>query len=318
MHRVDEQLAKGLDRKVWLPSGGSLVIDRTEAMAVIDVNTGKFIGSGRQPRGDGHQQQPRGGRGDRPPAAAARPRRHHRHRLHRHGPGVQPRPGAAPAAGVPGPGPDQAPGGRGHLAGADPDDPQARRPGPAGGVLRDRDSATAAACGAHGAGAAPGTPRTPAGPRLGRRRRAARPAPRAPERPGTSTRRPRPAQARSRTATPTASAFRPAVRRGRRPERAASPTASRRAPAGHRAGAAARRRTPTAGRPAEPSTCPSQHVSAREHECPWRPRSTATTCSRPSQAEAARARAAGDAQASHRAPPGKDASPSVLQAESEA
>ncbi|MFV0253367.1 MAG: Rne/Rng family ribonuclease [Beutenbergiaceae bacterium] len=45
-HRIDEQLAKGLDRKVWLPSGGSLVIDRTEAMTVIDVNTGKFTGSG--------------------------------------------------------------------------------------------------------------------------------------------------------------------------------------------------------------------------------------------------------------------------------
>ncbi|WP_314037912.1 Rne/Rng family ribonuclease [Dietzia sp. CH92] len=45
-HRVDEQLAKALDRKVWLPSGGSLVIDRTEAMTVIDVNTGKYTGSG--------------------------------------------------------------------------------------------------------------------------------------------------------------------------------------------------------------------------------------------------------------------------------
>ncbi|SHF91164.1 ribonuclease E/G [Geodermatophilus nigrescens] len=44
--RVDEQLAKALDRKVWLPSGGSLVIDRTEAMTVVDVNTGKFTGSG--------------------------------------------------------------------------------------------------------------------------------------------------------------------------------------------------------------------------------------------------------------------------------
>ncbi|SDE87894.1 ribonuclease E [Blastococcus fimeti] len=44
--RIDEQLAKALDRKVWLPSGGSLVIDRTEAMTVVDVNTGKFIGSG--------------------------------------------------------------------------------------------------------------------------------------------------------------------------------------------------------------------------------------------------------------------------------
>ncbi|HET7659354.1 MAG TPA: Rne/Rng family ribonuclease, partial [Oryzihumus sp.] len=45
-HRVEEQLAKAMDRKVWLPSGGSLVIDRTEAMTVIDVNTGKFVGSG--------------------------------------------------------------------------------------------------------------------------------------------------------------------------------------------------------------------------------------------------------------------------------
>ena len=44
--RVDEQLMKALDRKVWLPSGGSLVIDRTEAMTVVDVNTGKFVGSG--------------------------------------------------------------------------------------------------------------------------------------------------------------------------------------------------------------------------------------------------------------------------------
>ncbi|GAA4567979.1 Rne/Rng family ribonuclease [Planotetraspora kaengkrachanensis] len=45
-YRVDEQIAKGLDRKVWLPSGGSLVIDRTEAMTVVDVNTGKFTGQG--------------------------------------------------------------------------------------------------------------------------------------------------------------------------------------------------------------------------------------------------------------------------------
>ena len=45
-NRIDEQLAKGMDRKVWLPSGGTLIIDRTEAMTVIDVNTGKFIGAG--------------------------------------------------------------------------------------------------------------------------------------------------------------------------------------------------------------------------------------------------------------------------------
>ncbi|WP_243761468.1 Rne/Rng family ribonuclease, partial [Streptomyces sp. YIM 98790] len=45
-YRIDEQLMKALDRKVWLPSGGSLVIDRTEAMVVIDVNTGRFTGQG--------------------------------------------------------------------------------------------------------------------------------------------------------------------------------------------------------------------------------------------------------------------------------
>ncbi|NUK34793.1 ribonuclease E/G, partial [Streptomyces lunaelactis] len=45
-YRIDEQLMKALDRKVWLPSGGSLVIDKTEAMVVVDVNTGKFTGQG--------------------------------------------------------------------------------------------------------------------------------------------------------------------------------------------------------------------------------------------------------------------------------
>ncbi|WAJ43709.1 Rne/Rng family ribonuclease [Mycobacterium sp. Aquia_216] len=46
VHRIDEQLAKAMERKVWLPSGGTLVIDRTEAMTIVDVNTGKFTGSG--------------------------------------------------------------------------------------------------------------------------------------------------------------------------------------------------------------------------------------------------------------------------------
>jgi ribonuclease E len=45
-YRIDEQLTKAMERKVWLPSGGSLVIDRTEAMTVVDVNTGKFTGQG--------------------------------------------------------------------------------------------------------------------------------------------------------------------------------------------------------------------------------------------------------------------------------
>ncbi|MEH0147332.1 translation initiation factor IF-2 N-terminal domain-containing protein [Corynebacterium sp. Q4381] len=46
VYRVDEQIQKALSRTVWLPSGGTLIIDKTEAMTVIDVNTGKFTGSG--------------------------------------------------------------------------------------------------------------------------------------------------------------------------------------------------------------------------------------------------------------------------------
>ena len=81
---VQEQLLKALDRKVWLPSGGSLIIERTEALTVIDVNTGKNVGQV-EPRGDRLPQQPRGGRRGGPPAPAPRHRRDHRHRLHRHG-----------------------------------------------------------------------------------------------------------------------------------------------------------------------------------------------------------------------------------------
>ncbi len=44
-YHVSEQLAKALDRKVWLPSGGSLIVESTEALTVIDVNTGKNVGS---------------------------------------------------------------------------------------------------------------------------------------------------------------------------------------------------------------------------------------------------------------------------------
>ena len=43
-HRVEEQIHKALDRKVWLPSGGYLIIERTEAMTIVDVNTGKSVG----------------------------------------------------------------------------------------------------------------------------------------------------------------------------------------------------------------------------------------------------------------------------------
>jgi len=44
---IDSQLRKGMERQVYLPSGGSIVIDRTEAMTTIDVNTGRFIGKGK-------------------------------------------------------------------------------------------------------------------------------------------------------------------------------------------------------------------------------------------------------------------------------
>jgi len=44
-YHVEDQLRKALDRRVWLPSGGHLVIDRTEALTVVDVNTGRFVGS---------------------------------------------------------------------------------------------------------------------------------------------------------------------------------------------------------------------------------------------------------------------------------
>jgi len=43
-YHVEDQLRKALDRKVWLPSGGHIVLDRTEALTVVDVNTGKFVG----------------------------------------------------------------------------------------------------------------------------------------------------------------------------------------------------------------------------------------------------------------------------------
>ena len=43
-HRIEEQIHKALDRKVWLPSGGYLIIERTEAMTIVDVNTGKSVG----------------------------------------------------------------------------------------------------------------------------------------------------------------------------------------------------------------------------------------------------------------------------------
>ena len=105
-----EKVIDGLmGRRVDLPSGGYLMIDYAEALTVIDVNSGSFVGRGKQAPPGGHdpQDEPRGGRGGRQRAAAARHRRHHRHRLHRHGPRAQPRRGHEGAADLAGGGPHE-------------------------------------------------------------------------------------------------------------------------------------------------------------------------------------------------------------------
>ena len=100
---VDAEIRSTLNRRVDLPSGGYLVFDYAEAFTVIDVNTGRFVGSRSKnsagaARGHDHEEQPRSGEGGRAPAAAARHRRDHRHRLHRHGEPEEPgdRRGGAP------------------------------------------------------------------------------------------------------------------------------------------------------------------------------------------------------------------------------
>ena len=135
-HRIDESLAKAMDRKVWLPSGGSLVIDRTEAMTVVDVNTGKFVGSG------GNLEETVTKNNLEAAEEIVR-----QLRLRDIGGiividfidmvlGVQPRPRRAPPARVPRARPHQAPGRRGHLARPGADDPQAGRVRPGRGLLR--------------------------------------------------------------------------------------------------------------------------------------------------------------------------------------
>ena len=87
---VEQEIRSTLNRRVDLPSGGYLIFDYAEAFTVVDVNTGRFVGSRSSAwcgaaRGHDHEGQPGGGQGGRAPAAAARCRRDHRHRLHRHG-----------------------------------------------------------------------------------------------------------------------------------------------------------------------------------------------------------------------------------------
>ena len=135
-YHVHEQIHKALDRKVWLPSGGSLIIERTEALTVIDVNTGKNVGHV-EPGGDRLPQQPRGCGRDRPATPPPRHRRDHRHRLHRHGGGGQPGRGHQDLPVRPGPGQDPNPGVRHLRARVGGDDPQADLGGTGGVIFRD-------------------------------------------------------------------------------------------------------------------------------------------------------------------------------------
>ena len=84
---VQPEIDRALRSKVWLKSGGSIVINQTEALVAIDVNTGRYIGKKSAGRLEDTilKTNLEAVKGDRPPDPAARPRRHHRPRLHRHG-----------------------------------------------------------------------------------------------------------------------------------------------------------------------------------------------------------------------------------------
>ena len=83
LHGIEEEIDKALDRKVPLKSGGHLVIDQTEAMTTIDVNTGAYVGH-RNLEETIFRTNLEAAVEHRAPAAPAQPRRHHHHRLHRH------------------------------------------------------------------------------------------------------------------------------------------------------------------------------------------------------------------------------------------
>ena len=97
LFNIDEEIAKALARRVDLKSGGYLIIDQTEALTTVDVNTGGFVGA-RNFDDTIFKTNLEAGAGDRAPAAAAQPRRHHHHRLHRHGARGAPGGGAGRAA----------------------------------------------------------------------------------------------------------------------------------------------------------------------------------------------------------------------------
>jgi len=81
---IETEISRALGRRVWLKSGGYIIIDTAEALTVIDVNTGRYVGKTGSLEDD-HQDQPGGGEGNRPPAALPQHWRHHHHRLYRHG-----------------------------------------------------------------------------------------------------------------------------------------------------------------------------------------------------------------------------------------
>ena len=87
---LTEEINKALRSKVWLKSGGSIVINQTEALVAIDINTGKYRRQDRPPRRHHRQDQPRCHPRNRPSDPSARSRRHHHHRLHRHGRAQEP------------------------------------------------------------------------------------------------------------------------------------------------------------------------------------------------------------------------------------
>ena len=217
-HRIDESLAKAMDRKVWLPSGGSLVIDRTEAMTVVDVNTGKFVGSG------GNLEETVTKNNLEAAEEIVR-----QLRLRDIGGiividfidmvlGVQPRPRRAPPARVPRARPHQAPGRRGHLARPGADDPQAGRlrawsrsspssastvAGAASSCTPSRSTAVAARAAASASRAAPAPgAAVVARPPARRRPATARAVPAARTAPRATTPRSRPARPRPRSRPP--------------------------------------------------------------------------------------------------------------------
>ncbi len=82
---VTHELEKALRPKVWLKSGGYIVINQTEALVAIDVNTGKFVGKSNRLEDTIVKTNMEADEGDCPSGPTARPGRNHRDRLHRHG-----------------------------------------------------------------------------------------------------------------------------------------------------------------------------------------------------------------------------------------